>query len=169
MSIVLGKTDRGHRVRKREEQEHLSTESAHSLPVLDADEERGICPVFRCAACLAAINVGKSPPHRSGPERTFDRPIWHRPLQIASHRCAPDPGSSPSARVGRAGRCLGSCWGSSWNLPCERSKSLDHDGRSQGVACGQASEAQRRGRKSVSAAVVGILATRCSVTIGPAW
>lgn len=114
------------------------------------------------AACLASINVGKSPPHRSGPERTFQRSFFRRFPSWTAWRPCGTCLSTQSAQTVRAGRWTGArcycCY--SWELPCEMAEAVEEPARKL------ASKAQGRGRNSVSAVGAGVRAVRCSVTIG---
>ena len=115
---------------------------------LPPQKKRSFRSVSSFAACLTAINDGKTPPRRSWPERTFQCSVFRRyPSGTAWRPCAVARLLTRSEQTGQAERwtwCFRCYWCCSWQLPCEMAEA---GGASEKLA----SEAQRRGRNSVSA------------------
>ena len=121
---------------------------ANQKGALFLTKKRSFRSVSSFAACLTAINDGKTPPRRSWPERTFQCSVFRRyPSGTAWRPCAVARLLTRSEQTGQAERwtwCFRCYWCCSWQLPCEMAEA---GGASEKLA----SEAQRRGRNSVSA------------------
>lgn len=96
---------------------------ANQKGALFLTKKRSFRSVSSFAACLTAINDGKTPPRRSWPERTFQCSVFRRyPSGTAWRPCAVARLLTRSEQTGRAERwtwCFRCYWCCSWQLPCE--------------------------------------------------